>query len=226
MGRGYKTVFIVILVLILCILGTYLCSKYVFIGKKKTTFSVVVDKIKDYNYTLDERDPKLMKEKFKELKKVLKNKSEVDYKSYSELIAQLYIIDLYDINSKVNKYDIPCLEYIEKKEVDKFKKMIKEDFYSKLEDNSDKDRKQELPSIKSINVISNEETKFKLGEEEKDGYIITLEWEYDKDLGFDKKSEVTTIIDNSRVYVVKHSPILDWFLSNFDYNITRGENNG
>lgn len=209
MGKGYRTGFLVILFLILCILGTYLCSKYVFTGKKTKSFSVVVDRIKDYNYTLDERDSKLMKEKFKELKKVLKNKSNVDYKSYSELLAQLYILDLYDIDSKVNKYDIPCLEYIKKEEVEKFKKMIKEDFYSKLEDNSDKNRKQELPSIKSISVISNNESTFKVGNDEKKSYVIRLEWEYNKDLGFDKKSEVTTIVEDNKVYVVKHSPIMD-----------------
>lgn len=209
MGKGYRTGFLIILFLILCILGTYLCSKYVFTGKKTKSFSVVVDRIKDYNYTLDERDSKLMKEKFKELKKVLKNKNEIDYKSYSELLAELYILDLYDINSKVNKYDIPCLEYIMKDEVEKFKKMIKEDFYSKLEDNSDKDRKQELPSIKSINIISSNESTFKVGNEEKKSYVIRLEWEYNKDLGFDKKSEVITIVDNNKVYVVKHSPIMD-----------------
>ena len=208
MGKGYRTGFIVILVLILSILATYIFSHFVFNIKKNTSFSKVVDKISKYDYTLDERDSKLMREKFKELKKVLKSE-DVNYDEYAKLLAQMYIIDLYDINNKVNKYDVPCLEYIYKSEQDKFKKLIKTQFYSQLVDNSDGNRKQELPTVKSIEVLSQEASKVEASGKEYDGYIITLSWEYDKDLGFDKKSEVRLVKDNNKLYVVKHSPIID-----------------
>lgn len=208
MGKGYRTGFIIVLVLILAILAAYIFSHFTFKNKKKEGFSVVVDKISKYGYTLDERDSDLMREKFKELKKVLKD-DDVDYNEYAKLIAQMYIIDLYDIDKKVNKYDVPCLEYIYESEHDKFKKMIKEQFYSQIVDNSDEDRKQELPSIESIEVLSSDNTKIEINKKEYDGYVVTLSWTYKKDLGYDKKSEVKMVVDNNKLYVVKHSPIID-----------------
>lgn len=208
MGKGYRTGLIIILVLILSILATYIFSHFVFKYKKTTSFSKVVDKISKYDYTLDERDSKLMRKKFKELKKVLKA-DDVNYDEYAKLLSQMYIIDLYDINNKVNKYDVPCLEYIYKTEQDKFKKLIKTQFYSQLVDNSDNNRKQELPSVKFIEVASLDTSKIEVNGKEYDGYVITLSWEYDKDLGFDKKSEVRLVKDDNKLYVVKHSPIID-----------------
>ena len=208
MGKGYRTGLIVILVLILSILVAYISSRFIFKPHKREGFSKVVDKISKYGYTLDERDSKLMREKFKDLKKVLKAET-VNYEEYAKLLSQMYIIDLYDIDKKVNKYDVPCLEYIYETEHDKFKKMIKSEFYSQLVDNSDNDRKQELPSIKSIQVLSVESSKIEVNKKEFDGYIVMLSWEYKKDLGFDKKSEVRLVNDNGKLYVVKHSPIID-----------------
>lgn len=208
MGKGYRTGFIVIFVLILAILGTYIFSHFIYKPTKKDGFSKVVDKISKYGYTLDERDSKLMRTKFKELKKVLKA-DEVDNEEYAKLIAQMYIIDLYDINSKVNKYDVPCLEYIYKDEHEKFKKMIKTNFYSQVIDNSDENRKQELPSVKSIEVTKIDKDKVEVKGKNQDGYIVSLSWEYAKDLGYDKKSDVRLVLDSGKIYVVKHTPIID-----------------
>ena len=101
--------------------------------------------------------------------------------------------------------------------------MIKEQFYSQIVDNSDEDRKQELPSIESIEVLSSDNTKIEINKKEYDGYVVTLSWTYKKDLGYDKKSEVKMVVDNNKLYVVKHSPIIDWFLDNIVYNSVRGE---
>lgn len=208
MKKGYKTGSIVIVVLIIAILGAYVYSRFYYKPHKKSGFSVVVDKIDKFSYTLDKRDSKLMRDKFKELKEVL-DEDDINYEKYSKLLAMLYIIDLYNIDNKVNKYDVPCLEYIYKNEQDKFKLMIKENFYSKLIDNSDEERKQELPVVTDINVVDYKEDKVMLGNEDKDGYVVTLEWTYEKDLGFDKKAEVTLAKDNGKLFVVKETPIMN-----------------
>lgn len=208
MGKGYKTGLLVITFFIIVIFGAYVYSRFHIKKTKKSGFSVVVDKISKYNYTLDERDSKLMREKFKDLKKVLKEK-EINYSEYASLLAQMYIIDLYDLNNKVNKYDVPCLEYILDKEHDKFKKMIKNDFYSQLKDNSNGDRKQDLPTIKSIKVTDVGETTYDTGDVIYSGYLVKLEWEYDKELGFDKKSEIIVAKVDNQLYVIKQTPIID-----------------
>lgn len=208
MGKGYKTATIIIIFLVLSIFGVYVYSRFHVKKVKKDSFSVVVDKISKYNYTLDERDSKLMQSKFKELKKTLDTEA-IDYSSYASLLAQMYIIDLYDIVNKVNKYDVPCLEYLFPSEHEKYKLMIKNEFYSQLEDNSNGDRKQELPTIKDIKVNSVEEAEYNTGKVTYKGYLVKLEWTYDKDLGFDKKAEVTLARNENKLYVVKHLPIID-----------------
>lgn len=208
MGKGYKTAAVIIIILALSIFGVYIYSRFHIKKTKKEGFSVVVDKISKYNYTLDERDSKLMQSKFKELKKVLSNE-EINYSEYASLLAQMYIIDLYDLENKINKYDVPCLEYIFSGEHDKFKKMIKNEFYSQLEDNSNNDRKQELPTITSIKVTNIEESSYNTGKVTYKGYLVKLEWEYDKDLGFDKKSELMLARNENKLYVVKQLPIID-----------------
>ncbi len=208
MKKGYRTGILIIIFLILAIGAAYISSKYLFNNFKKKKFTVVVDNINDYGYSLDKRDTKLMKDKFNELKKILKTK-DVDYQKYSELISELYVIDLYTIDNKVNKYDVPCLEYIYADQVEKFKSMIKMEFYSKIEDNSDKNRTQKLPVVSSVEVTNIEEGTYDINGENKNGYIVTLVWDYEEDLGYDKKAQITTVIDNNKVYVVKHSPIID-----------------
>ena len=74
--------------------------------------------------------------------------------------------------------------------------------------NVDGNRKQELPTITKISLDSIKETKFTINEIDYDGYQATLSWDYDKDLGFDKKAEVIVVKSNDKMYVAKHTPII------------------
>lgn len=208
MNRGYKIGAIILLVLTLSIVGVYIYTENFNKDKNVNGKSVVVDKISEYNYTMDERDSKIFKSNFKELKKVLKNK-DISYDKYAEYLAKLYIIDLYDINNKINKYDVPCLEYIFSSEKDKFSSMIKENFYSSLVDNSNKDRKQELPEVKSIELVSVSKKDVKLKDTSYEGYTVNLKWTYKKSMGYDEKAEVILVKDKGKLFVVKHTPIID-----------------
>lgn len=200
MKKKYKTLLIIIVICIILIIGLLVIKKM----KNEVKNNVkVVDSIVDFSYTLDERDTSLMKENYKELKKILKEK-DINYEEYSQIIAKLFIIDLFTMDNKINKYDVGSLEYVYPETIDNFKLNIEDTIYKSMEDNTYDKRVQELPIVKSIEVIDTKTSTFKINEEELDSFIVTLNWEYEKDLGYDKEATITLIKENKKVYVVEY----------------------
>ena len=75
--------------------------------------------------------------------------------------------------------------------------------YKNIEVNLDGNRTQELPEVSKIEATEITETKFTYGEVEYDAYLVTLNWEYKKDLGYAKSMKLTLIKDSDKLYVVK-----------------------
>ena len=201
MKKKYKTLLIIIVICIILIIGLLVIKNMKNEGVKNNV--KVVDSIVDFSYTLDERDTSLMKENYKELKKMLKEK-DINYEEYSQVIAKLFIIDLFTMDNKINKYDVGSLEYVYPETIDNFKLNIEDTIYKSMEDNTYDKRVQELPIVKSIEVIDTKTSTFKINEEELDSFIVTLNWEYEKDLGYDKEAIITLIKENKKVYVVEY----------------------
>ena len=201
MKKKYKTLLIIIVICIILIIGLLVIKNMKNEGVKNNV--KVVDSIVDFSYTLDEKDTSLMKENYKELKKLLKEK-DINYEEYSQIIAKLFIIDLFTMDNKINKYDVGSLEYVYPETIDNFKLNIEDTIYKSMEDNTYDKRVQELPIVKSIEVIDTKTSTFKINEEELDSFIVTLNWEYEKDLGYDKEATITLIKENKKVYVVEY----------------------
>lgn len=201
MKKKYKTLLIIIVICIIIIIGLLVIKNMKNEGVKNNV--KVVDSIVDFSYTLDERDTSLMKENYKELKKLLKEK-DINYEEYSQVIAKLFIIDLFTMDNKINKYDVGSLEYVYPETIDNFKLNIEDTIYKSMEDNTYDKRVQELPIVKSIEVVDTKTSTFKINEEELDSFIVTLNWEYEKDLGYDKEATITLIKENKKVYVVEY----------------------
>ena len=201
MKKKYKTLLIIIVICIILIIGLLVIKNMKNEGVKNNV--KVVDSIVDFSYTLDERDTSLMKENYKELKKLLKEK-DINYEEYSQVIAKLFIIDLFTMDNKINKYDVGSLEYVYPETIDNFKLNIEDTIYKSMEDNTYDKRVQELPIVKSIEVIDTKTSTFKINEEELDSFIVTLNWEYEKDLGYDKEATIILIKENKKVYVVEY----------------------
>lgn len=201
MKKKYKTLLIIIVICIILIIGLLVIKNMKNEGVKNNV--KVVDSIVDFSYTLDERDTSLMKENYKELKKLLKEK-DINYEEYSQIIAKLFIIDLFTMDNKINKYDVGSLEYVYPETIDNFKLNIEDTIYKSIEDNTYDKRVQELPIVKSIEVVDTKTSTFKINEEELDSFIVTLNWEYEKDLGYDKEATITLIKENKKVYVVEY----------------------
>lgn len=163
-----------------------------------------LDSIEEYGYRLEDRDTALYKENFKALSDELK-KEEVSSEEYAKLLSKLYIIDLYTIKNKINQYDVGSLDFVLPDSRDNFEKKVKDTIYKYVEDNSYGKRTQELPEVKSIEIVDIIEERQTVKETEYDGYSVNLTWDYVKDLGYDKKANLKIIKQDKFLYVVKQT---------------------
>ena len=168
--------------------------------EKKNTFVIYKDET--------DKDSKYFKSEFEVLKGIL-NSEEVDVEKYTSQVAKMYVIDLYTLSTKVNKYDIGGVEYFHKDKKEMFEQKVMDTLYSTLLDNTYGDRIQELPEVTNVEVLSNEKSTYKLGKEDKEVYVIKLNITYDKDLGYDKEATVTLCQDSDvRWSVVDYQPVI------------------
>lgn len=209
MKKKYKiTLIIIATFIIVCILGFIL---FLFVLKPQkeeeppiTNTATITNKIEGYDYTLDDRDTTLFEELFKELKENLES-SEINEEEYATTLAKLFIVDLFTIDNKTSKYDIGGLEYLHADAKESFRSKILDTIYKTVEDNSDKERKQSLPIVKTIEVTNIEKTTYKKENNTQEAYEIELSWTYEKDLGYDNDAKITMIKEENKLSIVSYS---------------------
>ncbi len=211
MRRKYKVGLVLIAVLIIFTICVGVSK--IFLGnsdKKKSEINItsVDENIKEYGYTLDNRDTRYMRDEFSNLKDILKER-EIDYESYAKSLAKLFVIDFYTLNNKVNKYDVGSLEYVVENKKEEFAYKAMDTIYNNIIDNTYNDRKQVLPEITSVDIIDTEKTEFKLNEETKEAYKITMKYTYDKDLGYDKEGVIYLVKNNNKLEVASYTPSIE-----------------
>lgn len=190
--------FIIVGILLFGILGV----KIYFDFFNDNTTKKEIDSIDFYGYKLTNGDTDLYKNTFKSLNEVLSAKT-IDYKEYAKLISELFIIDLYSLNNKVASTDIGGTEFLHKDLVDNFKENMGASLYKFVESNLDGKRTQKLPLVKSVTVGDVFETKYKYNKKEYDAYIVSLNWDYESDLGYQTSMKITLINDSNILYIVK-----------------------
>ena len=202
MKKKYKYPLLLLILVIIVIVGLILFK--LFFAKDEVKNNVkVIDSIVDFSYTLDERDTKLMKDTYEELKNILKEK-EIDYNEYAKVLAKLFVIDLFTMDNKINKYDVACLEYVYPDNLENFKTNVEDTIYKLMEDNTYGKRTEKLSIVNNVEITNEEESTFKINEEEVPSYVVTLNWTYDKDLGYDKNAKITMIRKDKKLYVVEY----------------------
>lgn len=201
MKKKYKLMIAIIVVIFIVIAAILLFS---FVNNKDEKETVkVVDNISNFGYTLDDRDTDFMKNTYNELKEILL-KDEIDYESYAQTLAKLFVIDLFTMNNKINRYDVGSTEYVYPKSLDNFKTNVEDTIYKTIENNSDGKRKQDLPEVSSIELVSSDTNEYVIGEEAYDSFVISLNWNYEYDLGYDKQATITLIQLEKKLYVVEY----------------------
>lgn len=202
MKKKYKYPLLLLILVIIVIVGLILFK--LFFAKDEVKNNVkVIDSIVDFSYTLDERDTKLMKDTYEELKNILKER-EIDYDEYAKVLAKLFVIDLFTMDNKINKYDVACLEYVYPDNLENFKTNVEDTIYKLMEDNTYGKRTEKLSIVNNVEITNEKESTFKINEEEVPSYIVTLNWTYDKDLGYDKNATITMIRKDKKLYVVEY----------------------
>ena len=155
-----KVIIIVLIVLIILGLGGYFGYKSFFGEKKKKVNVKVVDSIEKYGYSINDRDTEYYKKEFAKLKKLLNSKN-IDEKEYATEVARLFVIDLYTMSSKVNKYDVGGREYFYNTKVDMYDLKVMDTIYNTMKDDTYGDRKQELPEITEVETESVKESTYR-----------------------------------------------------------------
>ena len=207
MKKKVFIVFLVILVLIGCGIGTY----FLFFKVKDNEVVAepevkVMNKIDGYEYTLDDRDTDIFKEKFEELKKLLESES-YEEDDYISLVSELFIIDLYTIDNKISKYDVGGLEYVYEPARDSFKSIVMDSIYKTVINNVDKKREQSLPIVEATTVNEITPTTYTMPDEsEVNAYDVNISWTYDTSLGYDDEGTLTLIKNDKRIDVVSFNP--------------------
>ncbi len=203
MKNRYKVLLIIVSILIigLGILGV-IHSKT---PKDKANEPIkVLDVIDNFPYKLKENDSKLKKELFYELEKILKE-DEVDDQKYAQVLAKLFIVDTFSLETKLNKYDIGGLDFVLDSEKEKLKNILSDTLYDNLENNFDGKREQKLPLVSEIEISECTESKFLFDNKELLSYDIVLNWTYKKDLGYDTSALVKVVKVDDLMYIVSYS---------------------
>ena len=158
--------------------------------------------IKGFDYILYEDDVDIYKDEFKKLKKNLES-SNINYTEYAESISKMFVMDLYSLDAKKNMYDVGGVQFVYPDIRYNYKLNVTNTLYKYMKDNSDGKREQDLPMVKSVSIKNEDETKYKIGEEEFNGYKINLDIEYVKDLEYDKSAELILVKKDKYLYIVE-----------------------
>src|SRR5574344_2313169 len=150
--------------------------------------AVVKDTIEKYGYTLNDDVTDYYQQEFDLLKDMAQDSTKTD-EDIAKQVAKLFVIDLYSIDYKINKYEVTSSQYFYSDKQDMHKQKVIDKLYNLVEDNAYADRKQDLPEVSDVTIIKTTKGTYKLGEKEVTSYIVNLNINYVKDLG-DRKSVV------------------------------------
>lgn len=192
--------FLCILIFVYAVGGTIY---YIATREKKDDKPIVTNKdtIKGYDYTLKSNATKLYEDEFKVLKANLEG--DINYDEYAVSVAKLFVIDLYTINNKINKYDTGGTSFVYPDGRDNYKLNVQDTIYKYVEDNTNGKRTQSLPEVSSVTVKGINKDTYKIGVNSFEAYKINLEWSYVQDLGYDKTGEIILIKKDKNIYVVE-----------------------
>ncbi len=196
-----KSILVTLLVIILLAGGGFCVWKFVLDKddtKKPITEVKELDNLKEYGYALTDRDTEYFKTEFEILKGIV-NSKELKLDEYTNQVAKMFVIDLYSMTNKVNKYDIGGIEYFYEDKKDMFEQKVMDTLYYTLLDNTYGDRVQELPEVNGVEILSNTLSTYKLGDKSVDAYVITLNISYVKDMGYDNKATITVCQEGDTV---------------------------
>lgn len=198
-------IFVMIVVIVVSLIG--IGSYYILLNndnKEKSENTKSIDEIAGYNMRLNENDSEEFKSEFNNLKNILAS-SEVDQDKYAESVAKLFVIDLYTMDTKKNKYDVGGSELVLPSIRDNYVLNVSNTIYNYLKDNTDGKRNQNLPHVRKVDVIKKDNKEYTINGDNTpyNAYVFNMKLTYKYDLGYDSEVEVIVLNKDNFMYVVE-----------------------
>ena len=196
-----KFILIILFMILIYSVGGIYYIEYVYKDNNEPVVKNLVE-IEGYPYSLKSNACKLYKDEFNILKDKLENK--YNEEEYIKSISKLYIIDLYSLKNKLNKYDIN-VDFIYPDIVSNYRLNIENTLYKYLENNSDGNRNQELPVVSNVIIDEILDEKYSLNKENVPCKKVKVTIEYENDLGYDKSGTITLVKQDKYYYIVEYN---------------------
>ena len=196
-----KFILIILFMILIYSVGGIYYIKYVYKDNNEPVVKNLVE-IEGYPYSLKSNASKLYKDEFNILKDNLENN--YNEEEYIKSISKLYIIDLYSLKNKLNKYDIN-VDFIYPDIVSNYRLNIENTLYKYLENNSDGNRNQELPVVSNVIIDEILDEKYSLNKENVPCKKVKVTIEYENDLGYDKSGTITLVKQDKYYYIVEYN---------------------
>lgn len=172
-------------------------------NQENETVKTNTQEIAGYGITVDDLDSEYYRLEFEKLKSNLES-GNIDNDEYATSVAKLFLIDLYTIKTKINKYDIGGVEEVIPEARDNYVTNITDTIYKYVEDNTKGKRTQSLPVVSELKLINTKKSEFKFKDNTKlPSYVFEFDIVYSSDLGYDTKAEVTVVNRDNFMYVVE-----------------------
>ena len=198
-----KGLILIIIVFVIAGICLYLYGKLQRKKEEPINVAEVKETIEKYGYVLNNDVTDYYQNEFLKLKEMSLNE-ETSNEEIAKQVAKLFIIDLYSINYKINKYEITSAQYYYSDKREMYSQKVVDKFYNLVQDNAYNDRSQELPEVSNVEVVKTEKTTYKLGDKKVDGFSIDVEISYVKDLGYDKKGTMIVVQDENNMSIVSY----------------------
>lgn len=200
-----KRVAILIILLLLIIAGIVLAVNKLTKKETKTKEIQEVASIDAYGYTLKDNATAYYKKLFKELEKTL-NADKVDEEKYSELVAQMFIADFFNLDNKISKNDVGGKQFVYADYQSDFEKFAMDSMYKSVESDVYNDRNQKLPIVSNVEVTKVGNQNYTYGENSDDNaYVYNFKIEYKDDLGYQTEGSLILIHNGQKIEVASMS---------------------
>jgi hypothetical protein len=172
-------------------------------SKKEETIIKVEDKMEKYNYHLRDNATAYYKNLYNELKKVLETEP-VNKEEYAKLVTQMFLADFFNLDNKLTNADIGGVEFIIESFKSDFISLAKTSIYESVQSNLYNDRKQELPKVNEVKIISITKIKHKyLDKVDNEAYEVEAEIEYVKNLKYQTTAKVVLVNNGHKLEIVE-----------------------
>ena len=198
-----KGIILIVIVFIIAGVCLYLYGKILKKKNEPINVTEVKETIEKYGYSLNDNVTEYYNNEWNILKE-LSEKEDATNNDIAKQVAKLFIIDLYSIDYKINKYEVTSAQYYYSDKKEMYKNKVIDKLYNLVEDNAYDDRKQDLPEVTEVEITKEEEDKYELGDTKVDSYVYTVKITYKKDLGYDKFGTITLVQDGNNMSVVNY----------------------